>query len=84
MSKFENTVKSIQIHSRCLVKGFVRMVFGALTAGLFALAAYGFIMITTESGWIAVSEFVGSTATTVVALVCMYAMGGNVKKGAKK
>lgn len=82
MSNFKSVWKIIRFHSRCLLKGFIRMMFGALTSGLFALAIYGFIMITSESGWVAVSEFVAAIATSVVALACMYAMGGSRKRGA--
>ena len=82
MKDFKSVCKIIRFHCRCLLKGFFRMMFGALTTGLFALAIYGFIMITSESGWLAVSDFVAAIATSVVALVCMYAMGGPRKRGA--
>ena len=82
MKDFKSVWKIIRLHCRCLLKGFFRMMFGALTTGLFALAIYGFIMITSESGWLAVSDFVAAIATSVVALSCMYAMGGPRKRGA--
>lgn len=82
MKDFKSVWKIIRFHCRCLLKGFLRMMYGALTAGLFALAVYGFVMITSESGWIAVSEFVAAIATSVVALACMYAMGSPRKRGA--
>ena len=82
MKDFKSVWKIIRFHSRCLLKGFTRMMFGALTTGLFALAIYGFILITSESGWIAVSEFIAAIATSGVALTCMYAMGSPRKRGA--
>ena len=84
MKDFKSVWKVIKFHCRCLMKGFSRMIFGTATAGLFALAVYGFVIINCEAGWTAVCEFVASVATTVVAVSCMYAMGGGAKKGAKK
>ena len=83
MGNFNSVWKVISSIGSCLLKGFFRMMFGAMTAGLFALAIYGFAMITSESGWIAVSEFVAAIATSVVALACMYSMGSTRKRGAR-
>lgn len=79
MKDFRSVCNTIGHHGKILAKGFIRMMFGAATAGLFAMAIYGFIMISTEDGWTAVCEFIASTATVVVAMSCMYAQGG-VKK----
>ena len=84
MIGFKSAARAIGIHGKVLWKGFIRMMFGALTAGLFALAIYGFVMVSTEGGWNAVCEFIAATATTVVALNCMYAQGTGKKKGAKR
>ena len=58
------------------------MVYGALVAGLLAIAVYGFISIKGEAGYVAVFDFIASTATMLVALCNMYVMGG--KKVSKK
>ena len=79
---FISVMQLIGHHGKILWKGFLRMVYGAMTAGLIALAVYGFCMITTESGWAAVCDFIAAVATAVLALACMYIMGG--KKGAKR
>ena len=84
MKDFNRMANTIAAHVKCLLKGFVRMVFGAATAGLIAISVYGFVMVTTETGWIAVSDFVASAASMLVALSCTYVMGGHAKKGAKK
>ena len=84
MKNFKSVWMVIGFYCRCLLKGLARMLFGTATTGLFALAVYGFVMINCESGWTAVCEFVASVATTVVALICMFTMGGGVKKGAKR
>ena len=82
MKGFRSVCETIGHHGKIALKGLVRMVYGAGTAGLIALAVYGFIMIPTEEGWVAVCEFIGSTATLVVALTCMYAIGAGRKRGA--
>lgn len=83
MKDFKSVWKIIRFHCRCLLKGFLRMMFGALTAGLFALAIYGFVMITSEAGWTAVCEFVAASATAGVGLMCMYAQGAGRKRGSR-
>ena len=84
MKDIKSVAKTIWHHTKILWKGFKRMVCGAATAGLIALAVYGFVMISTESGWTAVCDFIASTATMVVALSAMYAQGAGYKKGAKR
>ena len=80
MKEFKSAVNAIATHGKVLWKGFVRMMFGAATAGLIGLAVYGFIMIPSEGGWTAVCEFIAATATAFVALNCVYAMGGAKKR----
>ena len=74
-SDFNKALTTICQHSRILFSGFKRMIFGALTAGLFAIALYGFYLIPSEDGYAAVTDFVASTATLVVAVACTYAQG---------
>ena len=80
MKEIKSAVNAIAVHGKILWKGFIRMLFGAATAGLVGLAVYGFIMIPSEGGWTAVCEFIGSTATVVVALNCVYVIGGAKKR----
>ena len=84
MKDFKSVAKTIWHNTKILFKGFKRTVYGAATAGLIALAVYGFVMISTESGWTAVCDFIASIATMVVALSAMYAQGAGYKKGAKR
>jgi hypothetical protein len=74
--------KTFKFHAKIALRGFCRTLCGAAVAGLIALAIYGFVSVTTETGWTAVCDFVASCATLVVALANMYWMGYN-KKGAK-
>lgn len=76
-----NKIKSI---AYMMGKGFVRSIWGtAVTAGI-GLAAYGYMAIPSEGGYTAVVDFVMATAILVLAMYCMYIMGGTNKKGAKK
>ena len=74
--------KVVKFHTKVAWRGFYRTLYGALIAGLVALAVYGFVSVTTEAGWTAVCDFIASCATLVVALLNMYLIGGR-KKGAK-
>lgn len=82
MESFKSAVEFVSIHGKILLRGFIRMVFGALTAGLFALAVFGFVMVSSESGWTAVCDFIASTAMAVIAVTCVYIQGGKRKRGA--
>ncbi len=84
MKEFKSVMRSIRCIGKIALKGFIRMMYGALTAGLFAIAIGGFSMITSVSGWVAVAEFIAATCTVVVAATNMYAIGGGVVKGAKR
>ena len=74
--------KTLKFHAKIAWRGFCRTLYGAAVAGLIALAIYGFVSVTTETGWTAVCDFIASCATLVVALFNVYWMGCN-KKGAK-
>ena len=74
--------KTFKFHAKIAWRGFYRTLYGAAVAGLLAMAVYGFVSVTTETGWTAVCDFVASCATLIVALLNMYLMGGK-KKGAK-
>ena len=84
MKDFKSVVRYIRGCGKIALKGFIRMMYGALTAGLFAIAIGGFVMITTETGWTAVMEFIAAICTVAVAAINMYAIGGGVVKGVKK
>lgn len=74
--------KAFKFHAKIAWRGFYRMLYGALVAGLMAMAIYGFVSLTNETGWVAVWDFVASCATMLVALSNMYMIGAN-KKGVK-
>ena len=74
--------KTVKFHAKVAWRGFCRTVYGALIAGLMAMAIYGFVSLSVETGWGAVWDFVASCATLLVALSNMYWMGTS-KKGGK-
>ena len=76
--------KAVKFHAKIAWRGFYRTLYGAAVAGLLAMAVYGFVSVTNESGWTAVCDFIASCATLVVALLNMYLMGGRKKGGAKR
>lgn len=74
-SELKKAVTTVCLHSRIMFSGFKRTLFGAATAGLFAIAFYGLYSIPSEDGYAAVSDFITSLATLVLAITCMYAQG---------
>ena len=76
--------KVFKFHTKIAWRGFCRTLYGAAVAGLIAMAIYGFVSVTTETGWTAVCDFIASCATLIVALANMYLMGGRKKGGAKR
>ena len=75
--------KAVKFHTKIAWRGFCRTIYGAAVAGLIAMAVYGFVSVTNESGWVAVWDFVASCATLIVTLSNMYLLGGR-KNGAKR
>jgi hypothetical protein len=74
--------KMVKFHAKIAWRGFCRTIYGALIAGLVAMAVYGFVSLSVETGWTAVCDFVASCATLLVAAANMYLIGVN-KKGGK-
>ena len=75
---FAKAMDQVKFHTQTFARGIVRTIYGSLVAGLLAVSIYGFAMVGSESGYIAVCDFIASCATLVVALCNMYVMG---KKG---
>lgn len=82
MENIQSVCKIIGRHCKILLKGFMRMVYGAATAGLIGLAVYGIRAIPSEQGWTAVCDFVATAATIGLALVSIYWQGCPRKRGA--
>ena len=80
--KIQKTLANVRFHTRIVIRGLLRMLYGAAVAGLIGLAVFGFVCITRETGWAAVCDFITSCATLFVAALNIYMMG-KPKKGAK-
>lgn len=78
--EFKRAMKKAVLHCGILAKGFVKMVTGALTAGLIVFAVYGFTQIPKEGGYIAVCDFIVATVMLAVALGSVYIMGGKPRR----
>ena len=83
-TSFKRISRTIGHHFRILTKGCIKVLWGTTTAVMIAVAVYGYKIVPTEGGYAAVCDFLVATLTMVVALACMYLIGGNCKKGAKK
>lgn len=66
---------AVKFHTKIAWRGFCRTLYGSAVAGLIAMAVYGFVSVTNESGWTAVCDFIASCATLVIALGNMYLIG---------
>ena len=77
---------NVKFHLRIMWRGFCRTVYGAVVAGLIAMAIYGFVSITAKTGWAAVWRFVVACVLLAEGIGNMYFMGrkktgvGNRKK----
>lgn len=81
--KIRNTLANASYHASILLKGLTRTLYGALIAGLFGFAFFGFVSIANEDGYVAVFDFVASVATLAVAVCNMYYIGSKKGRGKK-
>lgn len=81
---YKKAIRLIAFHGGVLLKGFIKMLYGTTVAMLATVAIYGFAGVPSEGGYIAVSNFLLSTCTMLVALGGIYLMGINTVKESKK
>ena len=72
-----------KFRARILWRGFLRTVYGALIAGLIAMAIYGFVSAQNEVGWEAVFDYIVSPVLLIEAIGNMYFIGRRNNGGAK-
>ena len=77
---FKEVMEVTGFHSLVLLRGFIKTLYGAATAGLIAFAVYGLAAIPTEGGYAAVCDFVTALASLIVAVLCMYTFGCRKQK----
>lgn len=78
--RFRKMAGRVLFHSKILLRGLVKTLYGTSVSGLVGLAVYGFVMIPTEGGYTAVCEFVVASITLGIAVGAMYAFGGRRRK----
>ena len=77
--------KSIIVHhAKIMLRGLVRVIWGALTAGLMGLAVYGFVAVPMEGGYTAVCDFIGAVCLMGIAFISIYLLGVGAFQKPKK
>ena len=82
-ARIKMTLTRAKFHARILWRGFLRTVYGALIAGLIAMAIYGFVFASKEAGWDAVFDYIASAVLLIESLGNMYFMGRRNNGGTK-
>ena len=82
-ARIKMALARFKFHARILWRGFLRTVYGALIAGLIAMAIYGFVSASKESGWDAIFDYVVSAVLLLESIGNMYFMGRLKKNGAR-
>ena len=72
-----------KFHARILWRGFLRTVYGALIAGLIAMAIYGFVSAQNEVGWEEVFDYIVSAVLLLESIGNMYFIGRLKKNGVR-
>ena len=72
-----------KFHARILWRGFLRTVYGALIAGLIAMAIYGLVSAQNEVGWEKVFDYIVSAVLLLESIGNMYFIGRLKKNGAR-
>ena len=80
---FKKVMKQAKFHADIMLRGLARTLYGALIAGLIGFAVYGFVLIKSENGYVAVFDFIAACATLILALANAYLLGCK-RRGAKK
>ena len=74
-ARIKMTLARVKFHARILCRGFLRTVYGALIAGLIAMAIYGFVSASKEAGWDAIFDYIVSAVLLIEAIGNMHFMG---------
>ena len=81
--RIKMTLTRAKFHARILWRGFLRTVYGALIAGLIAMAIYGLVSATKEAGWEAAFDYIVSSVLLLESIGNMYFIGRLKKNGAR-
>ena len=72
-----------KFHARILWRGFLRTVYGALIAGLIAMAIYGLVSAQNEVGWEKVFDYIVSAVLLLESIGNMYFIGRLKNNGSR-
>lgn len=72
---FKEVIRGIAWHCKILLRGFIKTLYGSITAGLAVFTVYGFSVIPSEGGYAAVGDFIAAICTLILAVTCMYIFG---------
>lgn len=84
MNDCKTALRGIWNHGKVLGRGMVKALSGAGAAGLVWLGIHGYAAVPAEGGYVAVCDFIASTAMLFLAGLAMYLMGGRCRKAGKK
>lgn len=82
-ARIKMALARFKFHARILWRGFLRTVYGALIAGLIAMAIYGFVSASKESRWDAIFDYIVSAVLLIEAIGNMHFIG-RMKKGSAR
>ena len=82
-ARIKMTLTRAKFHARILWRGFLRTVYGAMIAGLIAMAIYGFISAQNEAGWEEVFDYIVSVVLLIEAIGNMHFIGRRNNGGTK-
>ena len=82
-ARIKMTFANVKFHARILRRGFLRTVYGAMIAGLIAMAIYGFISAQNEAGLEEVFDYIVSSVLLLESIGNMYFIGRLKKNGAR-
>ena len=80
MKKFKLVVRVMAYHALVLLRGFMKVLYGAGASALVAAAVIGFTAVNGEGGYMAVLDFLAAVAALCAALGSMYIIGGSRKR----
>lgn len=79
MKKFKRAAMVMAYHALVLLRGFLKVLYGAGASALVAAAVIGFTAVSGEGGYMAVLDFLAAVAALCAALGSMYIIGGSRK-----
>ena len=74
-TQIKMALANAKFHLRIMWRGFCRVIYGTVVTGLIAMAIYGFVSVTTKTGWAAVWRFVVACVLLTEGFVNMHFIG---------